>query len=81
MIGYDPDIIGNQHLFPQTDHKTLNSVLKIAQRDGTIDDLAGNIVVTHYRAGNQLGKERNIKGKIDKPTLHCGCVSVDIDNV
>src|SRR3989338_30190 len=70
--------VSNDHFFEQTDQKSLHTAIQHIDGFLAAVDLVNDVFVTHNRSGNQLWKERHIKGHVHEGNLWKRAITVNI---
>ena len=75
------DDVGDQHLLRQPDDEDARADRGAPERLAALVELAGDRLVADDRAGDELGKERNVERHVDRIAVGAEASPVDVDDV
>ena len=75
------DHVGDQHLLRQADDENAGADRSVRQRQPSRVELTGDRLVANDRSGDELGKQRDVQGDIDRIAIGLEAPPVYIDDV
>ena len=81
LVGNNGHLVGNKHLFPESDDKSFDAVAEVVKSNTPTYELGGDVVIADNGAGNQLGEKSDVQPDVQGVALDRRIPAVNVHGV